>query len=329
MACTACLCGQGGMSNTGVDCYPIFKVPKMAFLVPLYDNDGNRNGIALSDAEDPDWGETYWQNKINEADESKRFYPLPLFKNVDSVRADNIVETYNDSSTSFVQYGVKPFLGWFTPEKPGYISPSIIAAVNSARCGNFGVLMVDIDGNLRGTLSADGLNIYPTAIDSGSIVAKYVEATDTTNPHIEVSWNYSQQEKDQNLAMIACSELGDVDLLTLRGLLDVTSVLTNITDTTVTITLITNAGTPLSPVKAKGLVITDFVSSDSGATSKIYNSTTDADITITSVTESPAGSYNITVASAQSEGDELIPMASKDGYDFSALADNPWEIPQT
>jgi len=328
MGCTPCRCGSG-LANTGIDCYAVFAVPRRAYLVPLYDSTGERNKIDFADI-DADTAEQYFTDLVNEADATKRWYPLPGFENVDSTRNDNIVETYNSGTTSFVQYGIKPFLGWIVPSASGNMQPSLIKAINGARCvGELGVIMIDINGNLRGTLSADELSLYPTKIDSSSIAATLIEATDTTNPHINVTWNYAREEKDEDLALITCTELGGSYMLTLRGLIDVVSSLSVITDTSVKVTLITNSGTKITPVYVKGLVLADWISSDDAATGQIYNSTTDANVALVSATENPDGTYTLTVGSPQNEGDELIPMATREGYDFTALEDNPWVVPMT
>jgi len=72
-----------------------------------------------------------------------------------------------------------------------------------------------------------------------------------------------------------------------------------------------------------------LISSDSDATSKIYNSTQETDVTISTVTEdTDGGTYTFTYT-AQNSGDVMVPDAVKNGFDFSYLPTNPFTTPVT
>ena len=71
-----CNC-NAGLGNTGrPGCVPIQSVTSKLIMVPLNANDGTLNGIDLS-APLPTWN-----SLVNEADASKRWFPLPAFENV-------------------------------------------------------------------------------------------------------------------------------------------------------------------------------------------------------------------------------------------------------
>jgi hypothetical protein len=285
----------------------------MPILVPTYDNDGNRNGILLSDTLDQD----YFDDLVNETDASKRWYPLPNnMKNVDDVRADIEKETFDDGATAFIREGIRTFKGWMinAPAK-------LKGKIESVRCVEVGVYLVDKNGNLIGTLSEDGLTLYPIQIDKDSMSARFIKATDKTVQKIELMFNYSVEEKDENLAMITCTELGDVELLQLTGLLNISSEYSAIDNTTFTVVLNTEYGTPLNPVTDKGLVAADFA---------LYNLTTSANITITSVTESTTspGTY-VFVFPSQTNADVLRLTPTKDGRDYTDVVANHITMPLT
>ena len=64
-------------------------------MVPLKANDGTLNGIDLS-APVPTWS-----TLINEADSSKRWFPLPQFENVELPKADSQFEEANSGKMAF------------------------------------------------------------------------------------------------------------------------------------------------------------------------------------------------------------------------------------
>ena len=71
-----CNC-NAGLSNTGrPNCVPIQSVTSSFIMVPIRANDGTFNRIDLL-ASVP-----VWDDLVNEADASKRWFPLPAFENV-------------------------------------------------------------------------------------------------------------------------------------------------------------------------------------------------------------------------------------------------------
>jgi len=313
--CKSCKC-DSGLFNTGSDCSPLLLATRKLILVPKYASDGTRNIILYTDV----LNKAYFDALINNSDKSKRWYPLPQLKNVDDNRGENIEETFEDGSKLFVQEGARLFKAWITPlAGQGAVSPQMKAAIESARCVESMVYLIDKAGNIIGSEAPDGSGLYGIEIDSQTISAMFIKATDKTGPKIELKFGFDADEKDENLRMITCDELGDADVLSLRGLLNVCVIATDIEDDGFKAKLVTDFGTPINPGLVKGLIQTDFA---------IKNVTDNSSITITSFTESPEGTYEFGFAS-QDPGDVLQLIPTKAGFDFQCVKDAEIEVPNS
>jgi hypothetical protein len=81
---TVCNC-EVGLSNTGLpNCAPIADVTKRIILVPIFANDGTRNEYEVATTT---FNQVFFDGKINEADASKRWFPLPDIENIEDVFA--------------------------------------------------------------------------------------------------------------------------------------------------------------------------------------------------------------------------------------------------
>lgn len=167
----------------------------------------------------------------------------------------------------------------------------------------------------------DGTKVYPIKIASATLNANYIPAKEKEPAMIAVSFDFDASEKDSNLVTVPCSELGGTYLLTVSGLHNVCAKISNITTTGATVTLKTDYGIPV-----EGMVAADFISSDSGATSSIFNDTDDADVAISGSDESAPGVYDLTWT-AQDPEDELIPYGTLTGFDFTCASGTPIVIP--
>lgn len=305
MSCTTCKCGVG-LSNTGTACTPIMQVAKKIIMVPYYDDAGAINSVTLSGGP---FNAAYFSALVNQADKSKRWFPLPELKNVVDERAENRTQTFDDGSSVFIAEGDRSFTGLLVKG-----TPRLKGKIESARCVEVGVYIVDKNGNLIGVL--DGTKLLPIKLDEASVSARLMKTTDTTIQMLELKFNFHSDEKDENLAMIACDEL-DYNLLNLKGLLDISASFSNVTDTSMEVTLKTEYGTPLNPVLDEGLLAADFA---------LYNDTTAAPVVIISAPESPDGTYTLTYA-AQTSLDVLFLTPDKEGRDYADVIAYPIEIP--
>lgn len=306
MGCTTCKCGVG-LSNTGTACTPIMQVAKNIILVPYFTDAGAINSVALNAT----LNSAYFTAKVNNADNSQRWFPLPELKNVVDERAENRLESFEDGSSVFISEGDRSFTGWLVKG-----TPKLKQKIESARCVEVGVYIVDKSGNLIGVHDEANDLLLPIKLDEASISARLIKTTDSTIQKLELKFNFSADEKDENLAMIACDEM-DYNVLLLKGLLDIHAEFSSITTTSFVVKLKTEYGTPITPVLDEGLVVGDF---------SLYNDTDNASVTVLTATENPDGVYTLTYA-AQTSADVMFLTPSKNGRDYSDVEITPITIP--
>lgn len=324
MGCiTVCKCTTS-MQNTGTACSPLMGVTRKDLLQPTFKSDGTENVIDLTDTIDED----LFTDAINNVDSSLRIYPLPSFKNLSDSRGDSITESFSDGTSSFIQQGPRN-VEYFIVGKDA--TPKLAGKINAGRCTDMSVWKVDKNGSLIGIVDETKQEIRAIKIDSDTLEAVFIPATDTTTQKIRVRYTIHPDEQDSCMGMITADELGGNYLLNKKGLLDTNLAIIGTPTTTVIVAEIyTDYGTALNPVRVKGLVVTDFISTVGGATSKVRNVTDGADVALTSVVEGTgddAGIYTITMASAQTSGDVIAIGVLKAGYDFTNVASDTVTIP--
>jgi hypothetical protein len=310
----ACAC-NAGLSNTGTGCSPFWQVAVKLIVVPYYDSDGNQNSIDLTDT----LNQAYFTALINQADTSLRWLPLPSMLNVEDTRAESLMETFENGSMMFVQQGARSFKSIVAGRGA---TPQLLGNLGTFRCVPFGVYGIDKQGNIIGSIGTqdpcDITLLYPIRIDENSWDPTWIKPTDKTAQKINIAFYFHMDEDDASLRMITADE-HNANLLTVNGLLDVCSEYSNLELTSFTVTLNTYFGTLLNPVRVEGLVITDFA---------LYNVTDSASVTISTLTETSDGVYDLTFA-AQTGLDELRLTPTQTGYDFAAVVANTIDLPAT
>lgn len=288
-----CNC-NAGLSNTGrPNCVPIQSVTTKLIMVPLVANDGIKNYIDLTSPLPT------WNDLVNEADASKRWFPLPVFENVELPKADSQFEEANSGRMVFLRQGKRSFSGELWAEDS---SPTLLSKLQNNRCVDFGVYIVDTAGNLVGSKVNDAL--YPIPVDNPSFDPKYMFATDSTTSKIMVAFDFDRLFDEGTMYMITASEAG-VDFNDLSGLLDVNFSGGVISSTTYTADLKLDYGTALNLIAFTGAVSADF---------DLYNNTTAGTVAVTAAENLPTeGNYTFTFA-AQTSGDSLTLSIDKDGY---------------
>lgn len=290
-----CQC-DAGLSNTGKpNCVTLQSVTSKIFLVPLKDNSGAKNYLDLTAYASYD--EAYFTALTNQADASKRWFPLPQFENVELAKADSTFEEAPSGRKVFIKQGKRSFAGQLWNE-----SPQLMGKIQNSRCVDFGVYIVDVNGNLVG--SKVGTKLYPIPVDNESFEAKMMFATDSTAQKIMVGFDFYRLFDESTMWLITPEE-GGLDFNDLEGLLDVNIATSSITTTSVTATLTLDYGTAVAPIKAKGFVLADFA---------LYDNTAAGAVTITGVTESADGVYLIEYAEITGSVNELTLSIAKDGY---------------
>jgi len=289
-----CNC-NAGLGNTGrPGCVPLQSVTSKLIMVPLKANDGTLNGIDLT-APLPTWS-----SLINEADESKRWFPLPAFENVELPKADSQFEEANSGRMAFLREGKRSFTGELWGEDS---TPTLLGKLKAGRCVEFGVYVVDVTGNLVG--SKVGNYLYPIPVDEQSWNPTFMFATDATVQKIMLTFDFDRLFDDSTMYMITATEAG-IDFNTLSGLIDVNLVVSaQATGVSVTVDATFDYGTALNPILLQGVTgLTDW---------EIYDVTGNVSFgNPTGVSESPAGTY--TLLAALNPGDDYTVSVVKAGF---------------
>jgi hypothetical protein len=288
-----CNC-NAGLSNTGrPGCVPVFGITSSMILVPLKANDGTLNGIDLN-ATLP-----VWSDLINEVDASKRWFPLPAFENVELAKADSQFEESNSGRKAFLRQGTRSFSGELWAEDS---TPTLLGKLYNVRCVDFGIYIVDVNGNLIGS-EMDGY-LYPIPVDNASWDPKFMFATDSAVQKIMLAFDIDRLFNEATMYQITATE-GSQDFTKLEGLIDVNLLNLTITSTDVTFDAKLDYGTALNKILFKGALLTDFA---------LYNNTTASVVVLSGIQEIADGKYTLTFP-AQTAGDSLTLSIDKTGYD--------------
>ena len=289
-----CNC-NAGLGNTGrPGCVPIQSVTSKLIMVPLNANDGSLNGIDLS-APLPTWNDL-----VNEADASKRWFPLPAFENVELPKAESQFEEANSGRMAFLREGKRSFSGELWGEDS---TPTLLGKMKAGRCVNFGVYVVDVTGNLIGS-KVNGY-LYPIPVDNQSWNPTFMFATDSTVQKIMLTFDFDRLFDDSTMYMITATE-ANLDFNTLTGLIDVNlAYVSQVSTVSVTLNATFDYGTALNPILLQGVTgLTDW---------DIYDVTNAVSFgNPTAVSELPAGTY--TLLKTFVSGDEYTVSVVKDGF---------------
>lgn len=296
-----CNCNVG-LGNTGTpNCVPIQDVTRRLILVPLYANDGSINEYNVASTT---FNQVFFDARINDTDASKRWFPLPDIENIEDLRADAIFETLNNGKNIFIQQGTRTFTGVIINQGPEYLGK-----LEQASCVKFGALVIDKSGNLIGNGASKEGYLRPIKIDNNTWYPRLAKKTDTESQKVQLNFEWDIVEQDANIRMVSASDI-TIDLFDLKGLVDIFgSNVTGVSTTGFTIDLKTCYGTMKNVIVVKGLLLADFA---------LYNKTTTSAVTISSVTESPDGTYAFTFP-AQTSADVLELSVNKNGYDDTEL----------
>ena len=290
-----CNC-NAGLSNTGrPNCLPIQSVTSKLILVPIKANDGTLNGLDLT-APVP-----VWDNLINEVDASKRWFPLPTFEKVELAKADSQFEEANSGRMAFLRQGKRSFSGELWAEDS---SPQLLGKLQNNRCVDFGVYIVDVNGNLVGTKVGNFL--YPIPVDNPSFDPRYMFATDSTISKIMVAFDFDRLFDEGTMYMVTPEEAG-VNFNDLTGLVDVNFInLAQVANTSVTFDNVLDYGTAYNPILFKGATISDY---------QLYNNTTASLETGWTITENLPTEANYTLAFPFVTGESYTISIVRLGYD--------------
>ena len=271
-------------------------------------DDGTVNGILPTD----NINQAYLDAKINNADASKRWYPLGEFKQQEDVRGDSVFESFSDGSNSKTQDGIRSYTGWLINYAAAYLE-----ILESFSCSSFGVFTIDSCGGITGSLSPDGTILRPIRVNQDSWNPTLVKGTPTESGKVQLNFEFSQLEKDKYLRVINDAEI-TADILDAEGLLNVSGEFSSVTTTgfTVALTVDYDLFLDASQQVVPAWVLADFV---------LTNVTTNSVVAITSVTETTQGTYDF-VFPAQLSSDVLKlsnDLAVKQGFSLEETVNIP------
>lgn len=290
---TGCNCNVG-LSNTGrPNCVPIQKVASRLFLMPIFANDGTKNGIDMADIPN-------FETLVNEADASKRLFPLPVFENIEMAKADSQFEESASGRKAFLRSGVRSFAGELWAEDS---SPVFLGKLVAGRCVDFGFFILDVEGNLIG--AKDGSILRPIPVDVASWDPRWMPATDSSVQKIMVAFDWARNFDESTLWMITATDANQ-DMSAVEGLVDVVLTPAVPGNTLNSFTAKLEYGTGVNPIKFAGAVLADF---------ELVNNSTSATVSLSTLTEAPEGTYSITPTSALTDGVSYTLKVVKAGFD--------------
>jgi len=256
-------------------------------------------GQAMTDA--------YISGKINEADTSKRWYPIKGFKNVDQPVGDPTTETF-DGIDEIVEDGVETFTGVRTK---GNGDPKFKKMIDSRQCIDTSVFEITVAGELVGeALNGD---LYPIKIETGTMNTRYIKPTQAAVQKLQFDFAVSKLVYTGNYKYISADQF-EVSLLTYVGLQDILASTSGISQTTVTIALKGCFGPWGQEKPFSGLLLGDW---------SLFNQTDQLAVAITTAVEiGTSGVYDLTFPS-QDVSDIMEYDFTKAGFE---LAEKPGEF---
>lgn len=297
-----CSCDYS-LQNTGLpNCNYVLKYAIAAMLVPMRDSAGTANKIASGATVN----DAYILGKFNDTDKTQRFYYLKNLKNANiGTPAEPVYQTFDDNSKVKIDNGITSASFIFAAS-----SPTFLSKMQSFECEQMGIYFIDKEGYIIGI--ASGNDLLPIEIAQNSMNSQPTYGTPTTTYQITTSFDWAQSVDHGDVR--AWENTVNWSSSTIASLLDVSGLVSGgVAQTTFTVDLFYDYGSLNNKLPAEGLVIGDF---------SLYNETDAASITLTTVTESTTvpGRY-VFVYPSQTVADVLTLSGSKQGFDFTNLAD--------
>jgi hypothetical protein len=275
MAICTCSSAIGNLGLPG--CEPEIGIIKRMILVSLYKEDGSLNFVDTTAT----LNAAYFNALQYNTDTYQRWYPFAKdLKNVETPKADPVYREFNDGSKEYVRDGVRQFMA-LVPN--GF--PKIVGKIKASGCRKLGVYFVDDRGNLVGYEKSTG-KLYPLELSMNTLNAFWSYATDSQNQQVNIAFEFDSKLEDEKISYIESTDIG-IDLLReFNGKMDANlSQVGTGTTTGFSAKLTLDYGNTKNKLAVSGLVAGDFV---------LHNVTDSAAVTISTVTESPDGTYAFT-----------------------------------
>lgn len=298
--------GNTGTSNAALQ----LKRPSCYYFVPTFADDGTKNVILSTDFDaNGKLPALFIEEKLNHADPSKRWYPVPNLRTTTNERADPETQSFDGGQNAVI-----------TAEGVRTVNATVIDA-NAKYKNNLDRLSckyrlsffeIDECGSMGGEESANDSTIFePHPIARKNFYTKLVKAQGTDAQTLMLMFEYDQKSEDGKECIIPASAI-DAELCDEEGLLNLLVGYSAIANAAFTATLKLEYGGFGGNIAQTGLVAADFVLKDL---------TAGVDIAITSVTESPDGTYAF-VTAAMTAGNTMQLQIADDGTKYT----KPFEI---
>ena len=290
-----CSCGSGN-GNTGLpECISDLGITIGNGIQRMVADDGTLARYDLSAT----LGTTF-VDSLSDTDSSKRMYPLRDFKNMDFPKEDTQYATNSDGSKTFLREGIQSFVAELHEVPAGLDSK-----LQAMKCKNNGVWGFSVEG-VYGILNGD----YWYPININTFAPTFKMRTPAQAQMEQIAYDWDGTTNAGQLWLVPWADLGTTyDAMV--GLLDanfeVTNAPTGGATTTVSYQITTDYGSGLLPKTIiDGLVLGDFTA---------YNETTDASITITSVTEIADDDYDFVLPNQTATDVVRINVITSSGYE--------------
>lgn len=291
----SCSCSVG-LGNLGLpNCVPMNEIPVGFLFQKTYNSAGVRNSLLGSSISTAD----YLNDLVNDSDESVRLFPMQDIAEGVSERADSVFYTDSLGVNHFIKEGERTYIG----EKVTGATPLLVKKAQTFQCNQMSVYVLGHKGGIFGDSTAEGV-LNGFEIVRGSLDVRFVMMSASKSAHLPIMFTLADTIEDGNIKKFESEDVTD-NAKQLGGLLDVNAVITNESTTTATATIKMEYGTAKSLTLVEGLVVADFVLAEL--------TPTPATITITSVTETSAGVYDI-VFPTETSADVLNLTLSSTGY---------------
>lgn len=315
MSVTGCVCGGVPLNSGTSGCIEQIGTWDYIVRVDWQDSSGNDNYIPLGTTID----ETYVKGKLNNTDPTVKWTVFPKLWVVEDVRSEPLTEE-EDNTTFNLRQGPRDFSGHFRGK---FASPQMEATWMSFECRSNAVFGLTENGQIEGNNPDLAGDLYPIKVQDGTWFATYMKPKKSPEAQkVMVKFTVDETEKDATLDFITSDS---IDYATVNWYSDapidvVGYEVSNATQTTIVIKMKERFGPASKKNDIPGLVSADFSPDDGTTTDAVYNRTTSANVTLSSVTnaENTNGEieYTLTMSVAQTAADVIAIDIFKEGLDM-------------
>lgn len=291
--------GNTGLPNKTV----IEGVTYSYILMPTYKEDGTLNKIDLSSLT---LGADIKALVQASTAEINRLYPLPKMENVTKEKTETVFETAPSNKKFRIREGIRTNKGEFWDDNSPF---QFMGELDKFGCTDMSYFRVDICGNLIGYKTAkDSTDLIPIPMDKSSYDTMLIFATDTTVQKLELQFEMEANFDESSFWILQSDDLG-YNATTLRGLLTGDAVTSNVTTTSVDVTLTTCYGDAITLDLIVGLLPASFA---------LFNDQTGTPVSVAiiSADENPDGTYKL-VYLAQTLNDAMRIEFNATGFDIA------------